>query len=165
MAHLNYGESAPVTINLTIAYDNANQTPEGTGVGTPVGRNSRRRGYRCWPRPVRSNPWPMVAAIWNWQLQISPKRFLGNDTLRDYTHASRTFTTNTYELKPRFKFLISCQLHHQRSTDSLSSRCVWQRDDISNLSLLVKTVDLPKYNIATETLNQYNRKRIYRPRN
>jgi hypothetical protein len=35
---LNYGESAPVTINLTIAYDNANQTPEGTGVGTPVGR-------------------------------------------------------------------------------------------------------------------------------
>jgi hypothetical protein len=35
---LNYGESAPVTVNLTIAYDNANQTPEGTGVGTPIGR-------------------------------------------------------------------------------------------------------------------------------
>jgi hypothetical protein len=35
---LNYGESAPVTINMTIAYDNANQTPEGTGVGTPIGR-------------------------------------------------------------------------------------------------------------------------------
>jgi hypothetical protein len=35
---LNYGESAPVTVNMTIAYDNANQTPEGTGVGTPVGR-------------------------------------------------------------------------------------------------------------------------------
>jgi len=35
---LNYGESAPLTISMTIAYDNANQTPEGTGVGTPVGR-------------------------------------------------------------------------------------------------------------------------------
>jgi hypothetical protein len=35
---LNYGESAPVTVNMTIAYDNANQTPEGTGVGTPIGR-------------------------------------------------------------------------------------------------------------------------------
>jgi len=35
---LNYGESAPLTISMTIAYDNANQTPEGTGVGTPIGR-------------------------------------------------------------------------------------------------------------------------------
>jgi hypothetical protein len=34
---LNYGESAPVTINLTITYDNANQG-EGEGVGTLVGR-------------------------------------------------------------------------------------------------------------------------------
>jgi hypothetical protein len=35
---LNYGESAPVTVSMTIAYDNANQTPEGTGVGTEIGR-------------------------------------------------------------------------------------------------------------------------------
>ena len=35
---LNYGDSAAATINLTITYDNANQTPEGTGVGTPIGR-------------------------------------------------------------------------------------------------------------------------------
>ena len=34
---LNYGESAPVTINMTITYDNANQG-EGEGVGTLVGR-------------------------------------------------------------------------------------------------------------------------------
>jgi hypothetical protein len=34
---LNYGESAPVTVNMTIAYDNANQG-EGQGVGTLVGR-------------------------------------------------------------------------------------------------------------------------------
>jgi hypothetical protein len=35
---LNYGESAPVTINLTIAYDNANLTPEEIGFVTPVAR-------------------------------------------------------------------------------------------------------------------------------
>ena len=34
---LNYGESAPVTINMTITYDNANQG-EGEGVGTLIGR-------------------------------------------------------------------------------------------------------------------------------
>ena len=34
---LNYGESAPVTINMTITYDNANQAP-GQGVGTEIGR-------------------------------------------------------------------------------------------------------------------------------
>ena len=35
---LNYGENSAATITMTIAYDNANQTPEGTGVGTAIGR-------------------------------------------------------------------------------------------------------------------------------
>ena len=35
---LNYSENAPVTITMGIIYDNANQTPEGTGVGTEIGR-------------------------------------------------------------------------------------------------------------------------------
>jgi hypothetical protein len=35
---LNYGTNEAVTIEMTIAYDNANQTPEGTGIGTEVGR-------------------------------------------------------------------------------------------------------------------------------
>jgi len=85
--------------------------------------------------------------------------FLGNDVLRDYTHASRTFTTNSYELKPRFKFLF-----HVSFTINVQQipylRGVFGNDDIQELSLLVKTVDLPKYNVATETLNQYNRKRV-----
>jgi hypothetical protein len=33
-----YGESAPATIALTIMYDNAIQSPTGTGIGTLVGR-------------------------------------------------------------------------------------------------------------------------------
>lgn len=35
---LNYAESNPVTIQLSIRYDNALQTPLGSGVGTDVGR-------------------------------------------------------------------------------------------------------------------------------
>ena len=35
---LNYGSNEAVTIELSIAYDNANQTPEGTGIGTEIGR-------------------------------------------------------------------------------------------------------------------------------
>ena len=35
---LNYAESAPVTVTLTVRYDNAIQSPQGTGIGTAIGR-------------------------------------------------------------------------------------------------------------------------------
>jgi hypothetical protein len=35
---LNYGTNEGVTVNMTIAYDNANQTPTGSGVGAVIGR-------------------------------------------------------------------------------------------------------------------------------
>jgi hypothetical protein len=35
---LNYSESAPVTISMTMRYDNAIQTPIGSGIGAVVGR-------------------------------------------------------------------------------------------------------------------------------
>ena len=35
---LNYATNDPVTVALSIKYDNAIQTPQGTGVGTAVGR-------------------------------------------------------------------------------------------------------------------------------
>jgi hypothetical protein len=35
---LNYGTNEAVTIEMSIAYDNANQTPGGSGVGTEIGR-------------------------------------------------------------------------------------------------------------------------------
>lgn len=85
--------------------------------------------------------------------------FFGNSTLRDYQHASRVFTTNSYELKPRFKFLF-----HVSFTLNVEQipylRGVLGGEDTKELSLLVKTIDLPRYNIQTEFLNQYNRKRL-----
>ena len=35
---LNYGTNEPATVEMTIAYDNANQSPVGVGVGTALGR-------------------------------------------------------------------------------------------------------------------------------
>lgn len=85
--------------------------------------------------------------------------FLGGaGTLRDYTHASKTFTTNAYELKPRFKFLFHVKFTLNSNIPALNQ--IFTTDDNVSISYLVKTVDLPKFNISTETLNQYNRKRI-----
>lgn len=87
------------------------------------------------------------------------KGFFQTDTLRDYTHASKVFRSNGYELKPRFKFL-----YHVAFTinvvDIPQLRGALGVTDINNLSLVVKTADLPKYSIQAETLNQYNRKRV-----
>ena len=88
------------------------------------------------------------------------KGFTGNNSLRDYQHASRTFTTNAYELKPRFKFLFHVSFTLNTAEVPFLRGAFADPDDIKNISLAVKTVDLPKYNIETETLNQYNRKRI-----
>lgn len=87
------------------------------------------------------------------------KGFFGTDSLRDYTHASKVFRTNAYELKPRFKFLfhVSFTINYQLIRALQGAMDI---DDLTNLSYVVKTVDLPKYNISHEYMNQYNRKRL-----
>jgi len=89
------------------------------------------------------------------------KGFTATNSLRDYTHASKTFRTNAYELKPRFKFLFHVQFTlNVEEIQALKNSKVFGPTQISTLSLAVKTVDLPKYNIDVATLNQYNRKRL-----
>ena len=87
------------------------------------------------------------------------KGFTAVDGLRGYDHASRVFTPNGYELKPRFKFLFHVAFTINSAVIPKIRGAIGLQD-IANLSLVVKTVDLPKYTIATETLNQYNRKRV-----
>ena len=87
------------------------------------------------------------------------KGFFGTEGTRDYTHASKVFRTNAYELKPRFKFLFSVSFTiNTAQIPALNS--IFATDDVSNLSYVVKTVNLPTYTIATDTMNQYNRKRL-----
>ena len=80
--------------------------------------------------------------------------FFGNDYVRDYTHAAKTFRTNSYQYAPKFKFLFHVYFE---INPAVYSKGIQQG---SNFGLAVKTIDLPKYTIDTATLNQYNRKRL-----
>lgn len=89
------------------------------------------------------------------------KGFTQVSNLRDYTHASRTFTTNAWELKPRFKFLFHVVFSiNVDQIYGIKNAKVFGPENVQNLSLAVKTVDLPKYSIDTTALNQYNRTRM-----
>jgi hypothetical protein len=80
------------------------------------------------------------------------------NALRDYTHASKVFTPNSFELKPRYKFLFHVSFTLNTQIKGLSDYLGVNQQ--SQLSYVVKTVDLPKFSIDNETLNQYNRKRV-----
>jgi hypothetical protein len=89
------------------------------------------------------------------------KGFFGNDSLKDYTHASKTFTSAGYANAPRLKFLF--HVYFNINTDQLpklQSNPLFSTSEIATMGLLVKTAELPKYSIDTEVLNQYNRKRV-----
>lgn len=82
------------------------------------------------------------------------KGFFGNDYVRDYTHAAKTFRTNAYQYAPKYKFLFHVYFD---INPAVYAKGIAQG---SNFGLAVKTIDLPKYSIDTATLNQYNRKRL-----
>jgi hypothetical protein len=81
--------------------------------------------------------------------------FTDVNSLRDYTHASKVFTPNSFELKPRFKFLFHVSFTINNEIPGLTNVI-----GATQLSYVVKSVDLPKFTINNETLNQYNRKRV-----
>ena len=85
--------------------------------------------------------------------------FFGAQGLKDYAHASQTFRTNGYELAPRNKFLFHVYFNLNTSEIPSLGR-IYTTSEKSIIGLLVKTVQLPAFTIDTETLNQYNRKRI-----
>jgi hypothetical protein len=87
------------------------------------------------------------------------KAFFGNDYLKDYRHASKTFRTNGYENAPRFKFLFHVYFNINTSAIPQLAR-IFDAGEQSTIGLLVKNIELPKYKLDVETLNQYNRKRL-----
>jgi hypothetical protein len=66
--------------------------------------------------------------------------------LKDYQHAARLFVDGDFALAPRLKF----QYHVQFSGQGCGP----------DLNMLVKSVDLPKFQVTNETVHQYNRKRV-----
>lgn len=92
-------------------------------------------------------------SLGNWGqnfLKDAAGAFFGSDYLRDYTHASKTFRTNSYQNTPKLKFLF--HVYFETNTQAFP--------DNFNYGLLVKEVKLPSFTFETHQMNQYNRKRI-----
>jgi len=79
--------------------------------------------------------------------------------LRDYQHASKTFIADNFRLFPKQSFLfhLFIELNPLAIKDSNSMN---NADTQRELSLMVKTVDLPKFTIDTKTFNAYNRPNV-----
>jgi hypothetical protein len=86
------------------------------------------------------------------------KGYIGDNGLRDYTHARKTFRTKGYELAPRLKFLFHTYFNLNPQIPGVQQ--LLGNGNVASIGLSVKTVDLPSYQISVDTLNQYNRKRL-----
>lgn len=82
---------------------------------------------------------------------------LSNETLRDWQHAARAFTDDQFALAPKFKFGYHIVFGLNKA--ALFDPSLYQIHNYE-ISLLVKSADLPNFDVKTETLNQYNRKKI-----
>lgn len=82
----------------------------------------------------------------------------GPENLRDYGHAAYVFRPDNYKNSPRRKFLF--HVHFTLNTGAIPGLTTESNATWPVISLLVKTVELPKFKVNTDTLNQYNRKRV-----
>lgn len=118
-----------------------------------------------------------MANVFNNYLGHTP----GTPTVRDYQHAARLFVDNTYNLAPKngWIFYVSFEINKAalgtavagaslgtsllNVAQGLSGQSgiadIWQTTS-PNIGMLVKSTDLPKFTIQTETMNQYNRKTV-----
>jgi hypothetical protein len=83
----------------------------------------------------------------------------GDTVLRDYQHGNRLYVNDTYARAPKFGFIYFVQININ-STLALEVEPGWTNRDLRDIGLLAKRADLPRFSIATETLNQYNRKTL-----
>ena len=86
----------------------------------------------------------------------NPKGNLG-----DFAHASRLFVDADMRLAPKVKFLYHVSFFiNMAALKDVGFKMKHQNE----INMLVKRADLPKFTITTETLNQYNRKKIVQNR-
>jgi hypothetical protein len=84
---------------------------------------------------------------------LSPK-----GDMADYAHASRLFVDNKHRLTPKTKYLYHVSFN---LNETVVGRVLpgFTGKHGNEVNMLVKSVDLPKYKITTETKNMYNRKK------
>jgi hypothetical protein len=78
--------------------------------------------------------------------------------MKDFAHASRLYADSVFALAPKTGFLYYVEFDIDPSTLTDSQWSNQQR--VTEVGLLVKSIDLPKFTVQTETVNQYNRKTV-----
>lgn len=87
----------------------------------------------------------------------SAASIFGNENLADYAHASRIFVGSNFRLNPKNSFLFHVFIDIDTSLASTTTSDVIA---LTELGLMVKQADLPKYSVDTKTYNNYNRPNI-----
>jgi hypothetical protein len=81
----------------------------------------------------------------------------GEPVLRDFQHASRLYRESDLRLAPKTKFLYHVVFNINSSAlKNLGFKYRHQNE----INMLVKSAELPKFTVQSETLNQYNRKKV-----
>jgi hypothetical protein len=93
-----------------------------------------------------------MAGFFQQVLQGAAEGFFNDAYLRDFRHASKTFTTNGFANAPKFKWLFHVYF-------DINPQVAKYPSQIANPGLLVKNIQLPKFNVTVSEMNQYNRKR------
>ena len=74
--------------------------------------------------------------------------------MKDFRHASRLYIDDNYKLMPKQKFLY----HVMIQTDETLFQTKFTPHERTDLNMLVKSCELPKYNMNMEEKFQYNKK-------
>lgn len=77
--------------------------------------------------------------------------------VRDYAHAQRLFVGSNFRLNPKNTFLFHIFIDINQN---LASDLVANNISLTELGLMVKSTDLPKFSVETKTYNSYNRPNI-----
>jgi hypothetical protein len=82
--------------------------------------------------------------------------YTNQGTMHDYAHASRLYLDDTFALAPKTSWIYYVVFS---INPAAISEVQWNEQKRGyEAGMLVKAVDLPKFKIQVETLNQYNRK-------
>jgi hypothetical protein len=78
--------------------------------------------------------------------------------VKDFQHANRLYVQNTYARAPKLGFLYFVSF--DINTSILPTNSAWAATNYTEVGLLAKRAELPKFSISYETVNQYNRKSL-----
>ena len=88
---------------------------------------------------------------------LNPKGNLG-----DFQHAARLYVDDAFKFAPKQKFLYHVAFNINPDAAAIIPQLTTKHSNTINM--LVKSVDLPKFDITTETKHAYNRKRVLQKR-